>query len=874
MAMELQFLSPLPQSHYLRRGKNAGASKSVASAPCSRSERAICCLRSLGGVDEKFYCGYGNSTQKSSSLNRGPRVVDAATVDASVGVQTEAEVWKYLFRTDAGGLVKVCVNYTMNVMYGVQIEVLPSEFGNGQGEVVMVWGLFRSDAKSFMPLGSQISGNCDAQNTVETVIQPKPSGQLEVELNFEPSLAPFYLSFFLKSSSLSSEASILETRSHRNTNFVVPIGFSSGHPAPLGLSFLQDGSVNFAVVSRCARSVVLCLYDDMRKERPDIELDLDPYVNRTGSVWHASIDGSLPFVGYGYRCRGEIGEKAEYVLLDPYAKIIDDRILPKEGPAIVPRSLGQLCEEPAFDWSNDIRPNIPMEKLILYHLNVSNFTKDNSSKLPTHLAGTVLGITEKLEHFKDLGVNAILLEPIFPFDQQKGPYFPLQFFSPGQLFGSPGNPSAVINDMKEMVKKVHANGIEVFLQVVFTHTAEGASLFHFDKSSYYYPEGVQALKFRHSLNCNYPLVQQLILDSLRHWVVEYHIDGFCFVNASSLTRGFHGELLSRPPLVEAIAFDPLLSNVKLIADFWNPLEKTSKEIIFPHWKRWAEMNSKFCNDVRDFLRGNGSLSSLATRLCGSGDVFSAGRGPAFSFNYIARNFGLPLVDLVSFSRHELGSELSWNCGEEGPTNNSVVLECRLKQIRNFLFILFISLGVPVLNMGDECGQSTGGSPAYDARKPSDWNALKSGFSVQTTQFISFLSKLRTRRSDLLQKRSFLDEESIEWHGSDQSLPRWNDPSNKFLAMTLKVRAEEVDESSSARDKPGHLFAAFNGADHSENVVLPPPPAHMVWYCLVDSALPFPRFFSEEGTPLEDGSATYEMKSHSCLLLEAKCLVHK
>nr|GMD70382.1 isoamylase 2, chloroplastic [Ipomoea batatas] len=686
-----------------------------------------------------------NFTQKISSKPYGLMVVAATAADTSV-IQTAGQVSKYLFRTETTGLVKVSVD-KRNSKYGVQIQVLPSELDGRVGELVMIWGLFRSDAQSLMSLDSQSVGTSNKQSTVETVFQSKSSGKL-VELDFELSLAPFYLSFFLKSE-LASEVNNSEIKSHRKTNFVVPIGFSSGHPAPLGLSFLSDGSVNFAVLSRSSESVVLCLYDDLRKEKPVIELDLDPYVNRSGDVWHASIDGSLPFVGYGYRCKGATAEKTEHALLDPYAKILVDYIPPREGFNLVP----------------------------------SNFTKDKSSKLPAQVAGTFSGITEKLQHFKDLGVNAILLEPIFPFDEQKGPYFPVHFFSPGHLCGPPGDPSSIINSMKQMVKEVHVNGIEVFLQVVFTHTAEGASLLHIDKSSYYYLEDDMGMKSGNSLNCNYPPVQQMILDSLRHWVVEYHIDGFCFVNASFLTRGFHGEFLTHPPLIEAIAFDPLLAKVKLIADFWDPVENTN------------------------FLRGNGSLSKLATRLCGSGDVFSGGRGPAFSLNYIARNFGLPLVDLVSFSSREVASELSWNCGEEGPTNKNAVLERRLKQIRNFLFILFISLGVPVLNMGDECGRSSGGSPAYEDRKPFDWNAL------------------RTDTGEI--------------------------------------------ESSTASDLPGHLFAAFNSADHSESVVLPPLPAGMAWYRLVDTALPFPGFFSEKGTPIEDGSATYEMKSHSCMLLEAK-----
>ncbi|KHG10947.1 Isoamylase 2, chloroplastic -like protein [Gossypium arboreum] len=601
-------------------------------------------------------------------------------------------------------------------------------------------------------------------------------------------------------------------------------------------------------------------------------LDLDPYVNRTGDIWHASIEGAWTSVSYGYRCKGNRDTfHAEHVLLDPYAKIIGSSIPNHHESGLLPKHLGRLCKEPAFDWSGDLSPNIPLEQLLVYRLNVMQFTKDKSSKLPADVAGTFSGVTEKVQHLKDLGINAVLLEPILTFNEQKGPYFPCHFFSPANLYGPSNGSVSAINSMKGMVKNLHANGIEIFLEVVFTHTAEGGALQGLDDLSYYHKNSVEDLEARNALNCNYPVVQQLILDSLRHWVTEFHIDGFCFINASCLLRGVHGERLSRPPLVEAIAFEPVLSMTKIIADCWDPYDKMPKEIRFPHWKKWAEMNTKFCSDIRNFLRGQGALSSLATRLCGSGDIFSDGRGPAFSFNFIARNFGLPLVDLVSYSNAELASEVSWNCGEEGPTSNTAVLERRLKQIRNFLFVLYISLGIPVLNMGDECGHSSSGSPSCGSRKHLDWNNMTTGFGIQTTKFISFLISLRKRRSDLLQKRNFLKEENIEWHGSNRSQPGWEDPSCKFLAMRLKADKAEGQLRSEASQLKGDLFIAFNAADRAETIILPPPPEGMAWRQLVDTALPYPGFFSTDGKPILEqmmGLVAYKMKSRSCTLFEA------
>lgn len=764
----------------------------------------------------------------------------------------------YLFRTEIGeGLVKVYVKKKKDCFF-VYIEVSSLELSNVKGEtLVLCWGLYRDDSSS-VDDGKGMNVSPFVVNSV---------GKFSVELEFDVEQVPLYLSFLLRFSGL-------EIRTHLKRNFCVPVGFLRGRPDPLGISFSRDGSINFAVFSRHADSVVLCLYDDgddSGVEKPALELDLDPYVNKSGDIWHIAFESAGNFVSYGYRFRGADWNNsyAEGVVLDPYARIVGNSFQNGIGSA---KNLGFLRKEPAFDWSDDYHPNLEMEKLVVYRLNVKRFTEHESSQLFGDLAGKFSGLAKKLQHFKDLGVNAVLLEPVFTFDEKKGPYFPCHFFSPMNLYGPSGDPVSTVNSMKEMVKTMHANGIEVIMEVVFTNTAETGALQGIDDLSYYYANGTGGLKVLSALNCNYPIMQNLILDSLRHWVTEFHIDGFSFVNASHLLRGFHGEYLSRPPLVEAIAFDPVLWKTKIIADCWDPNDMEPKETRFPHWMRWAEINTNFRNDVRNFLRGESLLSNLATRLCGSGDLYSDGRGPSFSFNYIAGNFGLSLVDLVSFSSADLEVELSWNCGEEGPTNNTAVLERRLKQIRNFLFILFVSLGVPILNMGDECGHSSGGSSAYGDTKPFNWAALKTGFGKQTTQFISFLTSLRTRRSDLLQSRSFLKEENIEWRGINKAPPRWEDLSCKFLAMTLKTEQNELQESSASSDILGDLFIAFNADDHPETVVLPLLPEGMSWYRLVDTALPFPGFFLTNGdfVPPEQisGLSTYEMKSYSCTLFEA------
>lgn len=439
-------------------------------------------------------------------------------------------------------------------------------------------------------------------------------------------------------------------------------------------------------------------------------------------------------------------------------------------------------------------------------------------------------------------------------------------------YSSEGCSVSAIKSMKDMVKALHRNGIEVLLEVVFTHTAEGEaecqmiSIHGIDISSYYIADGIVGCKAS-VLNCNHPVTQKLILDSLRHWVLDFHVDGFCFINAPFLVRGTSCEYLSRPPLLEAIAFDPVLSKTKIIADPWSPLDISNVQFPFPHWKRWAEMNSRFSIDVRKFLKGESLISDLATCLCGSGDLFSS-RGPSFSFNYVSRNSGLTLVDLVSFSNDELASEYSWNCGEEGPSENNAVLQMRLRQIRNFLFILFVSLGIPVLNMGDECVHSAAGSTSYKDRGPLNWKGFKTTFVKEVTGFISFLSALRSGRGDIFQRREFLKLENIHWYGNDLSEPQWEDPTSNFLCMHINA---EVDETAPDSVR-GDLYICFNANKESVSATLPATAEGSVWLRLVDTSLAFPGFFASQSNPKVQqvlGLSSYQVKAHSCVLFETK-----
>ncbi|KAM3410302.1 hypothetical protein ACQJBY_002483 [Aegilops geniculata] len=749
----------------------------------------------------------------------------------------------YRFRTDDDGVVDVAVAAGEGGGYTVAVEVPPLP------------GARRRDGGLLLrPAGSAeavpLDGACPA-----------------AELLFRASPAPFSLSFLL------TDAEGAEIRTHRRTPFRVPVGVGPGSPAPLGLSLSEGGAANFALYSRSAKGVVLCLYG-RGGGKPALEIELDPYVNRTGNVWHVSLESVEGYGSYGFRC-GLFG--MGYPLLDPYAKVIGDLVaansLHVKGITAPSMScLGSLANPPSYNWGRDKRPCLPLEKLVVYRANVALFTKDKSSRLRDNVAGTFSGVAAKIQHFRSLGVNAVLLEPVFQFDQVKGPYFPYHFFSPMDSYSSEGSSASAITAMKDMVKAMHRNGIEVLLEVVFTHTAEGEadgqmiSISGIDNSSYYIADEIAGCKSG-ILNCNSPVTQNLILDSLRHWVIDFHVDGFCFINAPFLVRGPRGEYLSRPALLESIAFDPVLSKTKIIADPWSPLGISNVQFPFPHWKRWAEMNTRFSIDVRNFLKGEALISALATRLCGSGDLFS-NRGPAFSFNYVSRNSGLTLVDLVSFSNGDLASESSWNCGEEGPSEDSVVLQKRLRQIRNFIFILFVSLGIPVLNMGDECGHSSAGSTSYKDRVPLNWKALKTSFVKEVTGFISFLAALRSRRGDIFQRREFLKLENISWHGNNLSEPRWEDPTSRFLCMHI-IAENDVNTPELTR---GDLYICLNANEEPASATLPAPAEGSVWLRLVDTSLALPGFFTNESNLKVHqvlGYSSYEVKAHSCVLFESK-----
>ncbi|KAK8960709.1 hypothetical protein KSP40_PGU007517 [Platanthera guangdongensis] len=735
--------------------------------------------------------------------------------------------------------------------------------------------------------------NTDDQTTSSNCVSDKGLGKpsifswsrnliyhLLLELSVDSCMSHVFLIF----SSLDDRRSTMLENTRKN-DCRVNIGNTSSRDLSIYLSFSsKENSHVFSLYSDIAKGEAPCRYlDSLTKDMENKlsrELAYNPYNTRTRGTDHAGLAvGGVACYIYKARpgLRPGLGALQGPISAGCPTRCPWEHMIGLDFDcSCIPFYLSFLLQpRPNFQWGIDKHPHIPMEKLVVYRLNIDQFTKSKSSGLPENVAGTFTGLIKKLPHLINLGVNALLLEPIFSFDVERGSYFPYHFFSPASIYGDKDEKISCVYSMKEMVKVLHAQGIEVLLEVSFSHTCEGGDAYSqaisfggIDNSSYYFIDGNVDSKTCSALKCSDPIVQKMILDCLHYWVTEFHVDGFCFTNSSSLLRGSNGDQLSRPPLVESIALDPILSNTKIISDCWSPVDMSYKDVTFPHWQRWAEMNSKYFHDIRNFLRGKGLLRDLATRLCGSGDVFTALRGPMHSFNFITKNAGLTLVDLVSFSDGDLASELSWNCGVEGPTDKISVLKIRLRQVRNFLFILFISLGVPVMNMGDEFGYSTGGSASYTNRNPIDWSSLRTEFSIQTTNFIVFLTTFRNRRNDLFQRKNFLKVENIIWHGSGQLPPKWEDPSCKFLSLELKAEKD----AGSPNSYNGDLFISFNASDLPELATLPELSEEYVWFLLVDTSLPYPYFFSSDSdSQNNEGLSSYELKPHTCAMFEAKVL---
>ena len=626
-------------------------------------------------------------------------------------------------------------------------------------------------------------------------------------------------------------------------------------------------------------------------------------------MWHCALEG-LPRSGvrYGYRVHGPPGGgpagsrwHPETVLLDPYAPLVAGRSVfaDQSKPAQPGRFTGMYDFQSApFDWQGVAPPRTAPEDSVVYEVGVRHFTGDASSGLPESQRGTYLGLAAKIPHLVSLGVTAVELLPVFEFDELEfartpNPrqhlvntwgYSTLAFLAPMSRYATPGaTPAQAATEFKTMVRELHRAGIECWLDVVYNHTAEGddvdpylLSMRGIDASEYYIvnpgaqpgPHAFQNFSgCGNTVSCNAPVGRALVLDSLRHWASEYHIDGFRFDLASAMTRDRSGAPLAAPPLIRDIALDEALKHVKLVAEPWDcgGLYQVGS---FPSWERFGEWNGRWRDTVRRFVKGDaGQKPDFATRMSGSADMYDThGRRPWASLNFVTAHDGFTMADLVAYSEKRNGANgeggrdgcndnYSWNCGAEGESGEAGVQALRGRQVRNFVLALMVSQGMPMLCMGDEYGHSKGGNNnTYGHDGPLnnfDWKKAEEGTpGGGLLRFVAAAIAFR-RAHHVLRRSQFLRPQDVTWHES-----RWEDAESRWLAWTLHAQGGK-----------GSVYVAFNAHGFAiTDAQLPPPPQGCVWGRVADSSLPVPRDF--DGEAKKRVGSTYTVAPHSALMLLA------
>lgn len=656
--------------------------------------------------------------------------------------------------------------------------------------------------------------------------------------------------------------------------------FDRGSPLPFGTKKESDG-VNFAIFSKHAKKASILIYN-IEKETLLEEIELNPTVNKTGHVWHLKIKGLPPEFGYAYSFDGEKDKKRVHrfnptkLLLDPYARLIKDSTpwgvdlgFCKNDRGNFPDRIAVVSEYESFDWAGDTHPNIPIEQTIIYELHVRGFTahKGSGVKHP----GTFIGLCEKIPYLKELGVTAVELMPVFEFEENEGDrvnplsgvrllnfwgYNPINFFSPKNSYATNQDFLQVENEFKEMVKQFHKVGIEVILDVVFNHTAEGNekgctySYRGIDNDVYYMIDQNNGSYMNYSgcgntLNCNHPVVRDMIIDSLRFWVSEMHVDGFRFDLASILGRGVGGEVLKNPPLLERIANDPVMANTKLIAEAWDAggLYQVGS---FPSWGKFAEWNGKYRDHVRAFMKSDeGMVYDAIQRVLGSNDIYRhSGRGSNHSINFITAHDGFTLNDLVSYNeKHNMANgennrdgdnhNISWNCGIEGYTNDEEVLALRRRQVKNFMTFLLLSRGVPMILGGDEFLRTQqGNNNAYCQDNDISW--VNWSFLEKNREFFEFVKKLIAFRKKvpLLRGSKADTKSSIRLHGLEVDTLDVGKEA-RYFAIHVTTPEEEVRE----------YYFAVNTHWESQKFELPCIDTGF-WGVLIDTAEESPKDFLE------------------------------
>ena len=696
-----------------------------------------------------------------------------------------------------------------------------------------------------------------------------------------------------------------------------------GRPYPLGATWDGRG-VNFAIFSAHASRVELCLFD----RATQFESDCIPLREQTDLVWHCYLPDARPGQLYGYRVHGP-NEPANghrfnpnKVLVDPYAKLIGRDV--RWSDAMFGYQIGNAAEDvsldnrdnaedaalsvvvnPRFRWGRDRPPHTPWHKTVIYEPHVRGLTYRHPD-VPPHLRGTYAGLATPamLRHFRKLGVTAIELLPVHHHVDDRHlverglsnywGYNTLSYFAPDTRYAA--SAMAAVREFKRMVRRLHRAGLEVILDVVYNHTGEGnrlgptLTLRGIDNASYYRLVHDQRRYYNdftgcgNTLNMLCPHVLQLIMDSLRYWVTEMHVDGFRFDLASTLARELHA-VDRLGAFFDIIHQDPILSQVKLIAEPWDLGEGGYQVGNFP--VLWTEWNGKYRDTVRRFWRGDGdAVSEFATRLCGSSDLYEhSGRKPYASINFVTSHDGFCLRDLVSYNdKHNEANgdqnqdgdshNLSWNCGVEGETDDAMIQQIRQRQMRNFLATLMLSQGVPMIRGGDELGHTQRGNNNTYCQDNElswiDWDLAD--WQQQLLKFVSTMTRLRARHP-VLRRRQFFQgrpicgdsTKDLVWytrHGKMMASADWKATRARVLGVCLNGQIEEVDEHG--QPISGATLLIFFSAEDSEiRVRLPEVSKRQYWRPLVDTA---------RATLLSQryaGGGPYTLLGHSCVVFELR-----
>ncbi len=614
-----------------------------------------------------------------------------------------------------------------------------------------------------------------------------------------------------------------------------------GQPAPLGAT-LVDGGINFSIFSRFATAVELHLFDHEDDARAARVIQIDPHTHRTYHYWHVFVPNVSAGQLYGLRVHGPhqpdqgLRFDSSKLLLDPYCRAVAvpkgywraAACTPGDNAATAMKSV--VVDVDNYDWDDDCPLHHPSTRTIIYEMHVRGFTQHPSSGVSESNRGTYAGLIEKIPYLQQLGITAVELLPVFQFDPQDCPgfssglvnywgYQPISFFAPHHAYSSGRTHDCAVNEFRDMVKALHRAGIEVILDVVFNHTAEGShegpTLCYrgIDNGAYYIlePDRTYYSDFSgtgNTLNADNTIVRRMILDSLRYWVQYMHVDGFRFDLASVLSRDSCGKPLPNPPILWDIESDPVLAETKLIAEAWDAAGLYQVgSFIGDSWKEW---NGHFRDDVRSFFRGErGAVRHFADRLIGSPNIYGHKKREAEqSVNFVTCHDGFTLNDLVSYdqkhneanrenNRDGHNDNKSWNCGAEGPTDNAAIEQLRNQQAKNFLTTTLMSLGIPMLLMGDEVRRTqSGNNNAYCLDNPSnwfDWTLLDKHKDLY--RFVSLLLKRRSARDpDPKRQRiplvQLISEATKQWQGVRLAEPDWGDNSH-CLALTVEPPSENL-----------------------------------------------------------------------------------